>query len=127
MLSVIAYLLCYVVFLVWLFYSGCASEANESGGEFLYRLELDETTAIRAVVLDRGEVDIDIHLLDASGEAEGCLARDNRSIQGILEAGIYYFSLDTFVKSDGEEMAGRYLFALLACESEDAACMNPIE
>ena len=42
------------------------SAANESGPEFVYRLEVQETKRLRAVVLTRGDVDVDLHLLGKS-------------------------------------------------------------
>jgi hypothetical protein len=39
------------------------SGADESGPEYVYRLTVTEAVRLRAVVLDRGDVDVDIHLL----------------------------------------------------------------
>lgn len=85
-------------------------DANESGPEIYYRIELDERTDIRALVLDQGDTDIDIHLLD---EAGGCLVRDHQMIEATLDAGRYTFVLDTWVDGEGTEMSGEYLFVVL--------------
>jgi hypothetical protein len=98
-------------------YSGCGSLADESGPEQIYRLELTEPTPIRALVLDRAGVDVDIHLLDDSGSEAGCLARDDFMIERTLPAGVYYFALDTYVDGQGVELSGDYTFVLLACEA----------
>ena len=103
-------------------YTGCASEADESGPEHFYRIELREPTALRAMVLDRGEVDIDIHLLDDTAGPEGCIQRAHRRIETTLEPGTYYFSLDSWVDAAGSERSGEYLFVVLACEPGDSSC-----
>lgn len=104
-------------------YTGCAAVQDETGPETIYRLELSETTAIRAIVLDRAGVDIDLHLLDDSASEAGCLERDDSLIERTLEPGVYYFSLDTFVNAQGVEQSGEYTFVLLACEPGDVDCL----
>jgi hypothetical protein len=104
-------------------YSGCGALADESGPEQIYRLELAEPTPIRAIVLDRAGVDIDVHLLDDSGSEQGCLARDDFMIEQTLDPGIYYFALDTYVDGQGVEQSGEYTFVLLACEAGDTDCL----
>ena len=56
-------------------YTGCEAQQDESGGEYLYELVLDKPTRIRAMVFDRGDVDVDIHLLDETATEAGCLMR----------------------------------------------------
>jgi hypothetical protein len=86
---------------------------NEGGPEIYYRLDLAQPTKVRAVVLDRGDADIDVHLLGASPSADRCVARDNREIVADLAAGTHWFSLDTFVSGAGKELAGEYVFVIL--------------
>jgi hypothetical protein len=104
-------------------YAGCGSVADESGPENIYRLVLSETTPIRAMVLDRAGVDIDIHLIDDSVSEAGCIARDDRMLELTLDPGTYYFALDTYVDGEGLEQAGEYTFVVLACESTDVDCL----
>ncbi len=101
-------------------YSGCMYAADESGPEYVYRLELSEPKRVRALVLDRDGVDIDIHLLDASASEAGCLQRDDFLLATTLEPGVYYFALDTFVGD--VEQVGEYTFVLLECEPGDPDC-----
>ena len=103
-------------------YTGCDSEANESGPELLYQLVLPSETAIRAIVLDREGVDIDIHLLGGSGFEDDCIRRDHHYFQGTLPAGRYFLSLDTWVNSSREELGGDYLVVILECDSDDSDC-----
>jgi len=92
-------------------YPGCNAEQDESGREVYYRLEIEETTTVRAIILDRGDVDIDLHLVDATASGAGCIARDNASLTVELAPGTYFFVLDTYV-SQGIGTAGDYLFVI---------------
>jgi len=102
-------------------YTGCESDSDESGAEFLYRFEVGETVRVRAIVLDLEGVDIDIHLLDETASEEGCLLRDHHLVESTLEPGIYYFALDTWF--DGaDELAGEYTFVVTTCHPDDSDC-----
>ncbi len=87
-------------------YSGCAASQDESGPEYLYRLELTEPRNLWIRVLDRGDVDVDVHLLSTPTE-DGCIERAHRELEVSLPAGTHYLSLDTFV--GGRAQAGEYL------------------
>ncbi|MCA9670926.1 MAG: SGNH/GDSL hydrolase family protein [Myxococcales bacterium] len=93
-------------------YSGCNATQDESGGEYLYKLVLTKQTTIHAYVFDRGSVDIDLHLLDATASEAGCIARDHQEITRTLQAGTYHLALDTFVMG-GSAKAGEYLLVVL--------------
>ncbi len=101
-------------------YTGCEAAQDESGPEYSYEFTLAETQRIRFTVSDRGESDIDVHLLDASGTAEGCIARGHRSIAGELQPGTYRLVLDTWTSD--EEWSGEYLMTAVPCQDADAAC-----
>ncbi|MEZ4383290.1 MAG: SGNH/GDSL hydrolase family protein [Nannocystaceae bacterium] len=92
-------------------YPGCDADQDESGNEVYYRLDVAESETVRAIVIDRGDVDIDLHLVDASATGAGCIARADKSLTAELGPGTYYFILDTFV-SGGNEAAGDYLFVI---------------
>ena len=110
---------------------GCAMDTNESGAEVVYQLDLVQPTAIRALVLDTGAVDIDLHLLSSlhveDHIAQDCIARDHHMIEGTLSPRTYYFVLDTWVDREGIEKSGRYQFTILTCEEGDSACANPLQ
>jgi hypothetical protein len=93
-------------------YSGCDATQDESGPELLYRLVLDSPTTVRAMVVSRRGVDVDLHLLDESASEAGCIARAHREITMSLLAGTYHFALDSFTSSAGEQ-AGEYLFLVM--------------
>ena len=93
-------------------YSGCSSTANEGGAELVYTLELTAPRRVDAWVFDRGMVDIDVHVLDASGSEAGCMARNDTHVSIELPAGRFTIVLDTYVAS-GAERAGEYLFVVL--------------
>ncbi|MEW6430051.1 MAG: SGNH/GDSL hydrolase family protein [Myxococcota bacterium] len=93
-------------------YPGCASAANESGPEVLYRLELAQPATVRAFVVSLSGVDVDVHLLSAPGDGQACLARNDKVVVRALAAGTSWLALDTYV-SGGVELAGEYLLAVL--------------
>ncbi len=99
----------------------CGTGQDESGPEFVYRLELTDTQRLRMMILDVGNVDIDLYLLDESGQPAGCLARNDTVLAGTLTPGVYHVVADTYV-SGGVEHVGGYLLVILSCESGDAAC-----
>lgn len=101
-------------------YTGC-SNADESGPELWYRLEVEETIRLRAAVLDMEGVDIDVHLVDETATADGCIARGNHFVEETLEPGTYHFVLDSWV-STGTPLAGEVLFVLLECADDDTTC-----
>lgn len=101
-------------------YPSCGSGQNESGPEFVYRLELDAPTRVRAMVFDQ-TADIDIHHLEGTADASACRSRDDRIVQGPLAAGTHYFVADTYVGGAGEQ-AGDFTFVVVECEAGDAAC-----
>ena len=92
-------------------YPGCQAPQDESGPELVYRLQLATATRVRAVVVDRADADIDVHILADSPDGDACVERAHRIISTELAPGTYYFNLDTYVGAAGE-LSGEYLFAL---------------
>jgi hypothetical protein len=102
-------------------YMGCSSNADESGPEYVYRLDVTTPVRVRAIVLDRGDVDIDLHLLSGTVSESACVARNDTIIEADLTAGTWYFVLDTYVDG-GVERAGEFTFVVLTCQPGDPAC-----
>jgi GDSL-like Lipase/Acylhydrolase family len=102
-------------------YPACDTGQDESGPEYLYRLELSETTPIRILVIAAPGVDVDLHLLDDTATPEGCLDRDHRILEHTLDPGIYHLMVDTWVSTTGP-LSGSYLLVALACEPGDPDC-----
>lgn len=92
-------------------YPGCQANQDESGPELTYRLDLSQTTRVRAVVVDRGATDIDLHIMAGSPDGDACVERAHRIISAELSPGTYFFNLDTFVGQNGE-LSGEYLFSV---------------
>lgn len=92
-------------------YDGCAASQDESGREHYYRFEVTAPRRVRAVVVDHGGADIDVHLLGGTTGAD-CIARDHRQVIADLEPGTYYFVLDSFA-SGGVAQEGEYLFIVM--------------
>lgn len=107
-------------------YSGCAADQDESGPELLYRFAVAEATPARIVVMDGAGVDVDLHLLDAWGGEDGCIARAHQMIEGTLSPGTYSLAVDTFVSSRGEENAGDYTVVIQPCDGADSACTRNV-
>lgn len=101
---------------------GCSS-ADESGPEYVYRLEVSEPVRMRAVVLDRGQVDVDVHLLGETVSESSCLARGDTMVEEALSPGVYHLVLDTYV-SGGQALTGEFLLAVLTCAPGDPACAS---
>lgn len=100
-------------------------DADESGPEIRYRLELDAPTALRILVLDRPDVDVDIHILEADGDGDSCVARGDRRIEGELGAGTWDIVVDTW-SDGGDTFVGEYLFVVLPCQPGDEACAGAL-
>jgi len=98
-------------------YPACDRGQDESGPEVVYRLELATATPVRVVVLDRGPVDVDVHLLSGGT----CVERADRLIDRTVAAGDHRIVVDTFVTGGGE-LAGAYTLVVLACEPGDPDC-----
>ncbi|MCC7539208.1 MAG: SGNH/GDSL hydrolase family protein [Deltaproteobacteria bacterium] len=94
-------------------YPGCSAAQDESGPELVYSLVLDAPTRVRAMLFDRGDVDVDIHLLGASIEGGSCVARDHRVVVADLAAGTHHLVVDTFVNAGGTELGGEYLLVVV--------------
>jgi lysophospholipase L1-like esterase len=94
-------------------YTGCNATQNESGPEYFYRLEVTQPITLTARLFDRGDTDIDIHLLGATPTADACIARNHLTITRALQPGTYHLSLDTFT-SGATERSGEYLLILSA-------------
>lgn len=96
-------------------YDGCAAPQNESGPEVAYTFTLTEETTVRAMVIDRGATDVDIHLLGDEVTTEGCIARGHNELVRNLAAGTYHLVVDSFT-SGSSERSGRYLLAVMEQE-----------
>jgi len=99
----------------------CGTGQDESGPEFVYRLDLQTSQRLRMMVLDVGSVDIDLYLLDSTSQADGCLARNDTVIQGTIGPGTFYVVIDTYVNNSVEH-AGPALLVIHECALEDASC-----
>jgi hypothetical protein len=94
-------------------YTGCNATQNEAGPEYFYRLEVTQPITLTARLFDRGDTDIDLHLLGDTPTAAACLARNHLTVTRALQPGTYHLSLDTFT-SPPDERSGEYLLILSA-------------
>lgn len=93
-------------------YPGCNAMQDESGPELIYRVDLVREANLRAWVLDRGDVDVDLHLLTDPHDPGTCVQRAHREIRATLGPGTWYFVVDSFT-SGGVPKSGEYLFVLI--------------
>ncbi|HUQ00903.1 MAG TPA: GDSL-type esterase/lipase family protein [Kofleriaceae bacterium] len=103
-------------------YPACDTGQDESGPEVVYQLSLPSPAAIRVLALDRDVVDVDVHVLDASGT---CVERDDWLVQRMLPAGEHTIVVDTFTSARMIEHAGAYTLVIVACEPGDVDCAAP--
>ena len=89
----------------------CSEEHDESGPEYVYRIDAAEPVDLRAWVFSEGDVDVDVHLLRDEPSTDGCIARDDEQVLHRLEPGTWYVVVDTFVGDDGAQ-AGDFLLVL---------------
>lgn len=98
------------------FYDGCAAPQDESGPEEVYVLDLADSARLRAYVFDRGEVDIDLHILaegpDGLPSEDTCHARGHQSVEAELTAGRWFLVADSWVEESGREMSGEYMVVI---------------
>ncbi len=108
-------------------YANCAPDTDESGGEFVFRIMLEEPTLLNIQVDDVSgdDVDIDIHLLDGP-TASSCIARDNRQLVLNLSAGEHWITADTWVDGTGRAMAGPFQLSVKADSGASNCGVNPI-
>ena len=97
-------------------YPACGTQ-NESGPEITYHLTLPAEKRVRVVVLDRDDVDVDVHVL----VGDACVERDNRVVDRSLPAGDVRIVVDTFVGTSGEA-PGAYTLVVQPCEAGDPDC-----
>lgn len=102
----------------------CQSNVDESGPEKYYQLKLTETKTIWAIAVSNYGVDADIHL-KTSLDDNNCLARGNAFVQGTLNAGTYYFVIDTYSENNTPK-SGEYLFGILECDKDNYVCSKEI-
>jgi hypothetical protein len=83
------------------------SDADESGAERVYVLNLPQRGALRLEVTADEGVDPDLHLLDGD-DAYACRDRAHELIETDLPAGRYVVTVDTWVNASGSALAGAY-------------------
>lgn len=109
-------------------YSGCDGAPDKPGPENVYRLVLTAPTRLRAFVAghivpeqDRNPYELSLHLLEASPTGAACIQSHEVLINGTLQPGTYYLSVDT-TSISGNFGTGEYFFGVMECAAGDAAC-----
>lgn len=94
-------------------YSGCAATQNESGPEHVYELHLDAPARVRVFVFDRGDTDVDVHVLSGAVLPDACVGRNDQKLDLQLAAGTHYVVVDSFVPADGVARSGEYMLLVM--------------
>ena len=82
---------------------------------------LNAKTKIRAFVVSDSDADLDIHIKNSATDNQ-CIDRNDIWFEKTLNAGTYYFVIDTFVNGSGTVKSGEYLFGVHACDADDPYC-----
>ena len=83
-------------------------DADESGAEYVYVLNLPESGRLNLSVSAIGEgVDPDLHLLEGD-DSRACRARGHIEVNEWVPAGRYVVVVDTWVNASGVELSGEY-------------------
>jgi len=102
------------------------NELDESGPEFVYQLTLDVPVNIHAFIAypEPDGVDVDVHLL-SSVEPLTLIARGHYEVSAVLQPGVYWLILDTFVDS-GTPMPGPYNLTVSMARYAAGTMADPI-
>ena len=65
-------------------------------------------------------IDVDIHVLRDAIREDACISRSDIMIQGTLNKGVYYISVDTYGTDTSN--AGKYLLGIVECDADDHNC-----
>lgn len=106
-------------------YSGCGEGRAEGGPELIYRLRLAKATALRIVLINTGQAEVDLVLLDRTASPDGCVARADQRLEGTLLPGVYHLVVDTYLHQ-GLPRWGEYLLVVVPCAAGDPACGLPL-
>lgn len=81
---------------------GCGGRA-QAGHELIYRLELPTSMALAAHVVDRDDVDVDVHVLAGALAPEACVASGDHAVRTTAGPGTVYVVVDApAVDREGE-------------------------
>lgn len=99
---------------------------DESGPEYVYMTRLEVPVQLDAWIAfpEPDGVDVDVHLL-SSLEPLSVLSRGHYEAGALLDPGVYYLTLDTFV-SAGDELAGPYDLSVRLTAWHEGTLSDPI-
>ena len=80
----------------------------ELGRERVYRIDLATQTTLDAYVVDRGGIDVDVHILNGSPTAAACVAWGDNGASAVVGPGAVYIVIDT----PGAAAEGEYLLVV---------------
>ena len=79
----------------------CEPETGAAGPELFYKFQLSESGTLRVKLKYYGTANIDIYLL-TNTSADSCLSRIDLQAETEMDAGTYYFAVDSFSEGENE-------------------------
>ena len=110
-------------------YFPCAESTDESGGEVVYQVEVDDAGWLWARLDDvSGDgVDVDVHLLHEADPGT-CVTRANVELGSPVRPGTYVIAVDTWVDGGGTPMPGAYTLEVgFVSDAGDDCYLSPID
>ena len=105
----------------------CAADTDESGPEWVYRVEAPVSGFLTASLEAEPGADPDIHLL-ASADQSDCLARDHTDLSyWMVGEDSLYLVVDTWVNGEGTELTGEYTLLVDQAELPGGDCRMRVE
>jgi hypothetical protein len=80
----------------------CGKPRDTRGADVIYKIAPRTRTTLRAFVVDRDGIDVDLHLLERDPSGASCIARADRALVAKVDPGTYYLAVDTFDHKAGE-------------------------
>ena len=90
----------------------CKPDARETGGEFIYRLQIPKRATVEATVANGAETDIDLQLLSKL-DANACVARGDVTLRAVVDPGTYFLVADTWT----DQRSGQYALEVKLAEA----------
>jgi hypothetical protein len=94
-------------------YAGCGGAVDGAGPEVVYEFQLPSATTLDARVVDRDDVDVDVHILVGRRlDTARCVARGDQRATAAVAAGTAWVVVDSHVGDDGEPRAGEFILSV---------------
>ena len=90
-------------------------QSRQAGGEVVYRIDLAAPATLDAFVVDRGNVDVDVHILQGSD----CVASGDQQVSANVAGAVY-----VVVDSADAATAGEFLLVRFRTKIKYLSCLD---